>query len=417
MVRQIQRIASSPLIAGSFIVFAGGLLSSFLNFLFTILMNRNLSVSDFGILIALISIITLLMVPSSAISPTIVTLAGRYFAHKDYAHLNALYTKMFKSLFIFGTMIFIIFLIFAQSISHFFKIGESYLVALSILCVVLFYFSSLNASFMQAKLSFKFLSFSNSISAFLKVSLSFLFVFLGFGVGGAMVGFMLSIFIVIIIGIYYFRSFIFYKPKDIKRISFGELLSYGIPSALIMLCLSSLVSSDILLVKHLFSPHDAGLYAGLSLVGKVIFFLSAPIGTVMFPMLVEKFEKKEEYDKIFYLSFILVTGLSLSVVIFYYFFPNFSINFFVKKAEYLAVSQYLFKFSIFITLYSLVSLVSYYFLSIKKLNFAYIILIGSIMQVVLIYYLHTNFDSIINISIVSCVFILLSSLVLFKSKK
>lgn len=416
MIKHVKSIARSPLIAGSFIVFTGGLLSSFLNFIFTILMNRSLSVADFGILIALISMITLLMVPSSAISPTIVTVAGGYFVREDKGHLKALYKKMAKALALCGLLLFLVFWIFSSTISQFFKIGEPYLIALSIACVVAYYILSLNTTFMQARLSFRLLSLTNAISAFLKAFLAFILVLLGFGVGGAMIGFMLSILIATIIGVYYFRTFIFYKSKEIKKITLRELLSYGVPSAVIMLCLSSLVSSDILLVKHLFSPHDAGLYAGLSLVGKVIFFLSAPIGTVMFPMLVERFERKADYNRIFYLSLVLVTGLSLSVVFFYYLFPDFSISFFVKKAEYLAVSPYLFKFSIFITLYSLVSLVAYYFLSVKKLKFTYFIVFGSLMQVVLIYFFHANFDWIINISIASCAFILLSSFILYRAK-
>lgn len=377
-------------------------------------MNRSLSVADFGVLIALISIITLLMVPSGAISPTIITAAGVYFTRDDKLGISALYRKMIKLLSFFGILLFIVFLVLSSSISHFFRIEESYLVAFSILCVVLFYLSSLNVSFMQARLSFKFLSFVNVVSAFLKAGLAFFLVSLGFGVGGALIGVMLSIALTVFIGVYYFRDFIFYKSKETKKINSKELLSYGVPSAIIMLCLSSLVSSDILLVKHLFDPHNAGLYAGLALVGKVIFFLSAPIGTVMFPMLVEKFEKKIEHKKTFHLSILMVIILSMPVVGFYYFFPEFSVSFFINKIEYLVISPYLFKFSIFIMLYVFISLISYYFLAVKMLKFSYLILSGSIMQVVLIYFFHNGFHQVINSSIISCTFIILSSAFIYK---
>ena len=52
----------------------------------------------------------------------------------------------------------------------------------------------------------------------------------------------------------------------------------------------------LILVKHFFSPHDAGIYAGLSLIGRVIFFFSAPIASVMFPVIVQKYARKENYE-------------------------------------------------------------------------------------------------------------------------
>lgn len=410
----IKSFALNPLITGSFFLFSGGLLASFFNFIFTVLMSRNLSVSDYGALISLISIITLLSIPSGAITPTIVTIAGEYFAKEDRGHLHAFYLKLFKGLVIAGLLLLLLFIPFSRQIADFFKIENIFLLTLTILGVLLFYILSLNTSFMQAKLAFRFLSLFNSVSSLFKVLLAFALVLLGWGLLGALLGFLLSLLLAIFIGIYYFRGFIFFKSFDMPKISSKELISYGIPSAVIIFSLNALISTDLLLVKHLFSSHEAGLYAGLSLVGRVIFFLSAPIGVVMFPILVKRFNSGQNYKFILYLACLLVGSFSVIISTFYYFFPEFSVLFFLKNDEYLSVSQYLFRFSIFITLYSMVSLISYYFLSVKKTSFSYLMLFGALLQVIIIYMYHKSFSQVIDASIAVCFLILLASLYFFR---
>lgn len=179
------------------------------------------------------------------------------------------------------------------------------------------------------------------------------------------------------------------------------MFSYGIPSAIAIFSLSSFISNDIILVKHFFTPHDAGLYAGLSLVGKVIYYLTAPIGTVMFPIIIQKFNKKENFRNTFFLALFLVGAASLAVTFFYFIFPTFTILLFLKNPVYKSVVPYLGLFGVFISIYSLVSILIYFFLSVKKTSVAYISLGGACLQLILISLFHYNFISVIFDSIIA----------------
>ena len=53
---------------------------------------------------------------------------------------------------------------------------------------------------------------------------------------------------------------------------------------------------DVILVKHYFSADEAGHYAALSQLGKIIIFGTGAIASVMFPLVVERFEKHEMYS-------------------------------------------------------------------------------------------------------------------------
>src|SRR5581483_11342867 len=127
------------------------------------------------------------------------------------------------------------------------------------------------------------------------------------------------------------------------------LFEYGGPAALALLSLTSLVNTDIILVKHFFNPKEAGIYATLSLIGKIIFYFSAPIGTVMFPLIVQRHTKKENYNTIFWLSLLLVLLASVAICIFYSLFPAFTVNIFSNNGDALAAVPFVGIFGIFTT--------------------------------------------------------------------
>ena len=132
--------------------------------------------------------------------------------------------------------------------------------------------------------------------------------------------------------------------------------------------------------------------------------------TVMFPIITNKFNKNEPHENVLLMSISLVAVGSLAISLFYFLFPEFTIILFLKRTEYLAVENYLGFFGIFISLYSIVSLFSYYFLSIKKTKIAWFLVMGAIFQAVSIYFYHSNFLQIILISITTMGILLLSFL-------
>ncbi len=416
MKQHLSKFSKNPLIAGSFFLLSGGIIANLFNFLFNLSMSRNLEVGDYGVLISLISIITLLSIPAGALTPTIVTVGGRYFSETNYKILHAFYMQLVKILFVCGLILIVVFFMMSGSLSNFFKIKDQSLFALSSIAIVFSYFITLNNSFLQAKLSFKSLSFVNTSSSFSKFILSFGLILLGWGLGGASLGLFLSFFIGVIVGGFFLKEVIFFKSREVARFSYKELIAYGLPSAAMMLALSSFVSTDILVVKHFFSEQEAGLYAGLSLIGRVIFFISAPVSTVMFPVIVSRFNKKETYKHILLSALGIVSSISILLILFYYLFPQFTILFFLKKVEYLSIGNYLVPFGIFIMLYSLLYVFAYYFLSIKSSKTCWIFVGGAVLQFLLLSFFHRNFSEIIyiSLSIVSALFIYSAYLVKFK---
>lgn len=386
-----------PLISLSVVIVLGSLVSSFFSFLFNLFMSRNLSVADYGTLTSLVSLITLATMPAGAILPTIVHFSAKYFAHNDEAMAYGLFYKVGKLALGIGLLFLLIFIFGSTHIASFFKITDSSLLILPGLVVFCSYLAIMNSGFLQAKLAFGFLTLSQFIGSLFKLVLGVVLVLLGMGVSGGMWAFFLAYFVPYIVTFIPLR-FLFTKRKVVDAISLKELLSYGAPSALTLICLSSFITVDTLVVKHFFDPKSAGIYAGISLLGRIIFFVSSPIGTVMFPLVVQKHAKRESIRSTFILAMLLVFLPSLALTIGYFLLPNLVIQLSLKNDDYLQGAALLGFMGIYLTVYSLLYLLANFYLSIKKTIVTIPIVIGSVAQLLLIWFFHEDFFQVVFIS-------------------
>ncbi len=402
MIEKAKNIIKHPLIFGSGVLVIGNLIANFFNFLFNLFMSRSITVSEYGIFASIMSIIAFPVLIGSAINPVVVRFAGDYFAKKDFASLRGLYIQIKKLLLVIGVIVFLLFLIFIPTIGNFFHITDQRILFITDIIIFTALINVVNLAFLQAKLAFGFQVIVSLCNAILKLCIGIILIFLGYSVLGATYAILfagLTGYIVSFIPL----KFVFDKKIALPSIPKKELFLYGFPSSIALLGLTSFISSDIILVKHFFDPHQAGLYAGLSLIGRVIFFVSAPIATVMFPIIVQKHSKNENYTNTFKLSLLLVIFPSLILTAFYSIFPHQAIMFFLKREDYLAISPYIVPFSIFITFYGILAILSNFYLSINKTKIFIPIIIGAIAQIVFIYFIHQNFFQIIIISLVCTV--------------
>lgn len=413
MYKKAITLAKNPLITGSAIIFISSTLANFFHFLFNLFMSRNLSVTDYGTMASLVSLISLTSFFSAALMPTVIKFAAEHFANDDYHKAKVLFSKTTQLSLGLGAVIILLFYVFQMQIAHFFKFaGDSQLVFFTGWVILGGFLLSLNNSFLQAKLAFSYVSFVNLFSAIIKFAFGAVFILLGYRIGGALGALFLASFFAYVISFYPLR-FVFNKNTQSSGIELKKLLTFGIPAALCTFALTSFMSTDVILVKHFFDPQQAGLYAGLSLIGKVIFFFSLPIGTTMFPMVVQRYTKKQPYQGLFLLSIMLLLACCIAITLFYIIFPHFSIDFFLKRKEYYVIANLLGLFGGLISLYSLLYLLVNFFLSIKVTKIWIPLVFGAFSQVVLIWNFHQSFFQVIIASMATMSLLLVTLLLYY----
>lgn len=409
----VKKLLKHELVSGSIYIFIGSTIANVFNLFFSLFMGRNLTVEGFGILTSTVSLMSLMAIPAGSIIPTIVNFAGSQFAQEDYGSVKALFLKLTKPFLTVSFIVFLCFAIFANYIGDFFKIDDQSIIVIVGITVALAYIGVVISGLLQAKLAFKFISFSHLMSTMSKLMIGATLVLLGFNVRGAIWAVFISGLVPLILGFIYLKFVWISKINKKSKINFKNILSFGIPSSLAMLGMTSLISTDILLVKHFFDPLQAGVYAGLSLVGKVIFFFTGSIGGVMFPLIVKKHAKNEDYNNIFKMAIMMVFIPSVFISAFYFLYPDLSINFFIKNEIYRSASGLLGLFGVFIAIYSLITLFVYYFLSIKKTNVYIPVLLAALNQLLFITLYHSSLFAVVAISFLVALILLITLIIYY----
>jgi O-antigen/teichoic acid export membrane protein len=410
------KIAKQELVSGSFFIFVGTTISNVLAFAFNLFLARTLVASDYGVYASLLSIITLFSIPSMSLTPVIVRFATEYFSKNENEKAKLLYQESLKTIIFTSVLLFFLFFVFSRLLAEFLHIDNVYYILLSGFIICFSYMSLANNAFLQSLLRFGRIAFILSFSSLIKLISGFILVFSGFKVFGGLFAILLMSISILVIGFIFLR-FLFKKVNRGKiTISVTEILAYAAPTTLAMLALTSFISIDVILVKHFFDPDSAGLYSGLSLMGKVIFYFSLPIPMVMFPLIVKRHSSGKKVNSLFYLGILMVLTPSIGITVFYFLFPQFAINFFLGGGEYLRVASLIGLFGIFLTIFNLVHVFVYFFLSLKHTKIAWVVALGAICQIVLISLFHSSFYQVITVSIVAMFVVLLPLIAYFLKK-
>lgn len=413
MISKLKALRFNKFFSASILMIFGNNLINVFNYLYHFIMGRLLGPSGYGELATLISLVGLLLIIPTSFGLAIARLVATSSEDPKAKHLL---NWLIKNTFIASLTVSLIFCLASPLISSYLKISNNLFV---ILIGVFFIFSMLSyiyKSILQGLLKFSSLVLSTLGETLAKLIIGLILVYMGYGVFGALGAILLGAILGLIISKKFVGNFLAVKnPKSVNTHHLKELILYSVPVAIYTIAQTSLFSADLILVKHFFSSFDAGLYAALSSLGKVIIFGSGPIILVMFPMISQKFAKKQSYIRIFLLSLAFTLLVCLSVLGLFYFVPELVIMSSLG-AHYLQAAPILFLFGAFISLISISNLLINFMLSLKRTKVVIFPTIAAIGQIILINYFHNSLLEVINISIIVgfCLLVSLSVFALVK---
>lgn len=385
----------------------GSNLISGLNYIYHFLMGRLLGPASYGELASLFSLIGLLGIITLSLGLVVVKYVSAATTREE---VSSLVTWINKNIFIFSAIFFSIILLNAPGIANFLNITDTYLVYL-IAVVILFGFpASFNRAILQGLMKFKEIIFNGFIENLIKLILGITLVYFGFSVGGAVAALVLSTLIGCGISYYLIKD---YLGKIIIKPNIKPILKYSIPVIVQSAAITSIYSTDVVLVKHFLSAYDSGLYAALSNLGKIIFFAAGPVSSVMFPIVSSRQAKGHKYEKIFIYSFLITLALSLTILVIYWIAPDLAILL-LFGSLYLEAASLLLPFGIFMTLFTLSSLIINFYLSLGHTKIVVFPVIAALAQISGIWFYHSDIEIIIKISIMVTTLLLMALLVYIK---
>jgi O-antigen/teichoic acid export membrane protein len=384
------------LIRGSAVLTAGGFIANLGNYVFNLLVGRFLGPADYGVLASVIALLYIVSVPSTALNLVVARFTSRFKAQEEFDRLSYFLIGLNKIFLGLSVLLLLLFALVSTPLSNFLKIESGVPVIFLGALLGGSLLSAVNNSTLQGLLKFSFLSFSGILAVVVKLAVGIGLVLAGFAVNGALSGFLAGFLIPYFISFFPLK-FLLKERREAVRIEWGEVLEYSAPVLASTLGLTLLYTGDVVLVKHFFSPGEAGLYSALSLIARVILFVTTPIGMVMFPLISERYTKKAPFWDLFSTALVLVFLVVISATAFYYTFPEFTVRLFFGE-QYLAASRYLGRFAVFLSLYSLCNLFASFYLSIHKIRIASLPLLFGPLLVVLLWFYHGSFLQVLNVA-------------------
>src|SRR3989344_5626194 len=387
-----KKIISNPLFSGSFLMIVGSNFANAINYIYHTLMGRILGPSSYSELAAILSIINLVGIIMVSLGLVVTKFIS---SAKNEEEIKALIGWFNIKIFYLSLFILLLFLISASFISTFLNLHSN----LPVIIMSFVIFITFPTFLLRASLQ-GLLKFNKLVSTLV----------LGLSVSGAIFGILISVICAWILSRFFLGKY--YSGET--RFNLGKtkpIVFYALPVFIQSLSIASLNSTDLVLVKHFFNPHDAGLYAALSTLGKIIFFASGPIVAVMFPMVSQKFSKKEPFINLFSYGLALTLLISFCILWFYYLFPDLAIRVLYGSA-YLEASSLVIWFGLYMAIFTLTYFLTNFFLSIGKLKVVIFPLFTALIQIFGIWLFHESLLEVIKVSL-AAVFVLLISLLIY----
>ena len=168
-------------------------------------------------------------------------------------------------------------------------------------------------------------------------------------------------------------------------------------------------NSDIILVKHYFESEQAGLYASLALIGRVVYFVAWMFVMLLLPKVIQlKKEGKNTMPLLLkYVGYIFV--LSSFIVLFTFLFPEFVVKLMFGE-QYISISPLLWKYALATSIFAIANIFAYYFLSMDKYIPVIVSAVLGSTQIGLIIAFHNSLHQVVIMQIIAMVVLLIFQL-------
>lgn len=384
-----------PIARGSLVVFTGSIVGNFAAYIYHLIVGRMLGPLGYGELAALFSLFYLLNVPSGVLQTVLTRYLAAFRTQNEFGRAKSL------SLWIIWRLLLVVFvggiclLPFIRGISQFLHITNPAALFFIYLTSAIGLLTIVQVSLLQAFQKFTLSMIVANIGAVLRV--------VG-GIVGALFGVaetVLAGFITSILSLIAYvvpLRFVYNASPRPANVSKNDMVSFAAPSLMSILGMTSLYSTDIILAKHYLSPLEAGYYAALSILGKIIFFASSNISYVLFPIIAERMSQKAHSYKLVYSALVGIAVLSLGITAGYFLFPRFVLHILFGPSYYSA-APYLGWFGIFLTFYSLCQLLVTTFLGRGNTKVWLLVDLAAALQVLVMIWFHGNIASLLAINI------------------
>jgi O-antigen/teichoic acid export membrane protein len=396
--RGLERLRASAMLKQSLLVFSASMVLNLCGFIAHAVASRQLGVTVYGGLYALINVALIASLPAAFIAPIVAQLSAEFRALHDDGHLRGLTQSVADGFAKLGLLYMVIAAFAAIPFARFLHVPIWSLQFVGLLAGVSLYLSALRAV-AQGTQDFLGYAVSNTIEGIAKVCGIGLLIAAGFKLGGGIVGFFMGP----LCGLVYLwmrlrRRYAAAQAHDV-RYDWRRIMNAGAGAASATIAVALMGSADVVLVKHFFDAHSAGLYAAASLGGKMLLYLVGFVSTVLLPQAADRHARGAQTREVLAGSLVMFSVVALCGLFVFRYFGIDVLHALVGHA-FDAAAPLLVTYGLAMVLLALTNALTYYGIATHRLAFTIPLLICTLGTLAAIVAIHPTLATVVRILVV-----------------
>ena len=384
------------------------------NYLYNLILGRLLGPTAFADAAVLITFLLVL----SFVAMTFQLVTAKFSVLFENELFKNFITRVYQQAFTVGIGLGLLIIACASQLQALFNTSSSAMFIIFGCGVPLYFLMSVNRGAFQGKKAFKSLSITYQAEMLSRLVITLGLILLLDIQSSAVIA--IGILLSFVFGLFPFKmkQISFKKPAALDAKYSKQIKNFFLLTAFYELTQIIINNSDILLVKHYFESYEAGLYASLALIGRIVYFIAWMFVMLLLPAVVElKKEGKETASVLFkYVGYI--GAISMLIVFTCLVFPEIIINILFGE-QYIAMAPLLWKYAIATSMFAISNIFAYYYLSLDKYVPVIISGVFGMLQMVLVIFFHNSLEQVVHMQIVAMLLLLVIQLLffVFDSKK
>ena len=397
-----KKISPEQLFMLSVLVVNGG------NYLYNLILGRILGPEQFADAAVLITFLLVL----SFVAMTFQLATAKFSVIFEANLFISFISKVYKNAITVGVSLGALIIIFSKQLQEVFNTSTSSMFVVFGIGVPLYFLMSVNRGVFQGKKAFKALSitYQTEMLSRLLITLGLLFLF---NIESSLV---IAIGILISFGFglipFKFENLNFKTSVVIEASQTKLVRNFFIITAFYEFTQIIISNSDMLLVKHYFESYEAGLYASLALIGRIVYFTAWMFVMLLLPTVVQ-LKKEGKATAPILLKYVgYIATISSVIVLCCSLFPETVITLLFGKS-YLAIAPLLWKYALATGLFAISNIFAYYYLSLDRYIPVIFSAIFGMLQMGLIIFFHESLEQVVHMQIVAMILLLVFQIIYF----
>ena len=201
----LKRIFASHFLRSSSIFFIGAIVGSIFNYLFAMSMGRMMGPTNYGVLVALFSLMALITIPTGVVATVAIRFTAAFKTRNEIGKIQSLFYLLSKNIFYIALAVAVILAAAAGPINKFLNIPSRLPTILLGVAIIFMFLIAVTRGILQGLQKFTQLSLNISIDPFIKLLLGLTLVYFGLNVNGALLA------LIVAVAAAYYLSFVALK--------------------------------------------------------------------------------------------------------------------------------------------------------------------------------------------------------------